>query len=451
MNLPVVAVVGRPNVGKSTLFNAIIRRRVAIEEPTAGVTRDRISSVVTHLERSFELLDTGGIGIEDSMGLSDEVEAQIQIALEQADLLVFVIDIKEGITPLDETVARKLRALELPVVFVANKCDSARDELSEGETYKLGLGQPLLCSAKQKYGRTDLLDAVVERLPPASGEEGQGTPEMKLAIVGKRNVGKSSLVNSLAKEERVIVSEVAGTTRDAIDVLFEVDGKKILAIDTAGVRKQSAIADSIEFFSLDRAKRSVRRADVVLLMLDCQADISKVDKQLAAEVTDAFKPCIIAVNKWDLAEGTSVDTYANYLRKTFKGFGFAPVSFVSAMTRLNVMQTMRLALELHEQARVRVGTGELNRAVSEMHTRRGPTVVGNRVGKIYYATQAYSEPPTIVLFVNDSKLFDQPYLRYLEGNLRKQFPFSEIPLKIVLRNAHGAARRKMERRREEEE
>jgi len=444
MSLPVVAIVGRPNVGKSTLFNSLLRRRIAIEEPTAGVTRDRIGAVMTHRGRSFELIDTGGIGIDDSMGLSDQVETQIRVALEQADLLLFVVDIKNGITPLDQTVAEMIRKLAAPVVLVANKCDSAKDELSEGEFGTLGLGRPVLCSAVQRTGCYDILDVVHERLPEGAGYEAPPDPVMKLAIVGKRNVGKSSLVNALAREERVIVSEVPGTTRDAVDVLFEVDKKKILAIDTAGVRRKRGITDSIEFFSMDRAKKSIHRADVVLLLIDCRADITRADRQLAAEVVEAKKPCILTINKWDLAEGTAVDTFSTYVKKTLPGFAFAPLSFISARTRLNLVQTMKLALELHEQASVRVGTGELNRALEQIVAHRGPQPHGGRSGKVYYCAQVAVYPPTIVLFVNDPKLFDGHYLRYIERSFRDRFPFSEIPLNLVLRNAHKQDRSVLE-------
>lgn len=444
MSLPVVAIVGRPNVGKSTLFNSMLRRRIAIEEPTAGVTRDRIGAVLTHRGRSFELIDTGGIGIEDSMGLSEQVETQIRMALEQADLLLFVVDIKNGITPLDQTVAEKIRKLAVPVALVANKCDSPKDELSEGDVCALGLGRPVLCSAIQRTGCYDILDVIHERLPEGAGYEPPPDPVMKLAIVGQRNVGKSSLVNALAKEERVIVSEVPGTTRDAIDVLFEVDKKKILAIDTAGIRRKRGITDSIEFFSLDRARKAVHRADVVLLMIDCRAEITRADRQLAAEIVEAKKPCILTINKWDLAEGTSVHVFSDYIRKTLAGFAFAPLSFISAKTRLNLVQTMKLALELYEQASVRVGTGEMNRALEQIAASRGPQPHGGRSAKVYYCAQVAIRPPTIVLFVNDPKLFDGHYLRYLERSFRDRFPFAEIPLNLVLRSAHNQDRSRLE-------
>ncbi|MDP6114051.1 MAG: ribosome biogenesis GTPase Der [Planctomycetota bacterium] len=436
MNLPTVAIVGRPNVGKSTLFNMLIRQRIAIEEPTAGVTRDRIGSIFSYEGKTFQILDTGGIGIEDSMGLSDEVEAQIRIALEQADVLMFVVDIKVGITPLDELVAQRLRQLQLPIVLVANKCDSRSDEMKVGDIFRLGLGEPVFSSARQRDGRYEVLDAVWKLLPETPDADVE-EPEIKLAIVGKRNVGKSSLVNALAREDRVIVSEIAGTTRDAIDVRIEIDGKRITAIDTAGIRKKGKMADSIEFFSFERARRSIRRADVVLLMFDCTEEISRLDRQLAEEIVDTKTPCIVTINKWDLNEsGVSVRKFSEYIKKTLKGFDYAPMSFISAQTRLNLIQTIRLAFELYEQAGVRVGTGELNRAIEAITIQRSPPHKGGKQGRIYYSTQVSVHPPTFIMFVNRPHLFDANYLRYVERRLREQFPFPEIPLNVILKSAH---------------
>jgi GTP-binding protein len=417
MKLPTVVIVGRPNVGKSTLFNMLVRQRIAIEEPTAGVTRDRISTILTYEGKTCEMLDTGGIGIEDSMGLSEEVESQIRVALEQADVLLFVVDIKIGITPLDELVAQRIRQLALPILLVANKCDSRSDEMKIGDVFRLGFGDPILCSARQRYGRYEILDVLMEHLPETPDADME-EPEIKLAIVGKRNVGKSSLINALAKEDRVIVSEIAGTTRDAIDVRIEME-------------------DSIEFFSFERARRSIRRADVVLLMFDCTQEISRLDRQLAEEIVDTKTPCIITLNKWDLNDaGVSVRKFSEYMKKTLKGFDYAPMSFISAKTRLNLVQTIRLAFELHEQAGVRVGTGELNRAVEAITIQRSPQHKGGKQGRIYYSTQVSVRPPTFLMFVNRPSLFDANYMRYIERSLRDQFPFSEIPLNVILKSAH---------------
>ncbi|MDA0839608.1 MAG: ribosome biogenesis GTPase Der [Planctomycetota bacterium] len=436
MKLPTVAIVGRPNVGKSTLFNMLVRQRIAIEEPTAGVTRDRISATFSYEGKTCEMLDTGGMGIEDSMGLSKEVESQISAALALADVLLFVVDIKMGVTPLDELVAQRLRKIQLPVLLVANKCDSRSEEIKVGEIFRLGFGEPILCSAKQRYGRYEILDVLMKHLPETPDAIVDDT-EIKLAIVGKRNVGKSSLVNALAKEDRVIVSEIAGTTRDAIDVRVEVDGKKLTVIDTAGIRKKGKMADSIEFFSFDRARRSIRRADVVLLMFDCTEEISRLDRQLAEEIVDTKTPCIVTLNKWDLNQsGVSVEKFSEYVKRTLKGFDYAPMSFISAKTRLNLVQTIRLAFDLYEQAGVRVGTGELNRAIEAITIQRSPPNKGGKQGRVYYSTQVSVRPPTFLMFVNRPNLFDANYLRYVERSLRAQFPFPEIPLNIFLKSAH---------------
>lgn len=435
MSLPQVVIVGRPNVGKSTLFNALVRKRVAIEEPTAGVTRDRISAIISHKDRNFELVDTGGLGIEDSMGLDDLVERQIQYALDKADILVFVTDIKDGVTPLDSHVADKLRTLAKPVIVVANKCDLAKDEIGEGEICRLGYGRPLLCSAIGRYGRTDLLDLIVDALPAGSGMEAGPSVVMKLAVVGKRNAGKSTFINALAKEDRVIVSEIPGTTRDAIDVIFDIDGQKLMAIDTAGVLRKKSIQNAIEFFSLARAKSSIRRADVVLLMFDIQRDISKLEKQLSAEILEHGKPCILLVNKWDMAGEVTTEEYAAYLRAALTGMSFAPISFASAQTGLNLSETVRLAMELYEQSGQRVGTGELNRVLERIIQQRSPRARSNRSVKIYYGSQIDIRPPTFCLFVNDKSLFEDDYLRFIERTLREEFDFTEIPLRIVLRNS----------------
>ncbi|MBI2193782.1 MAG: ribosome biogenesis GTPase Der [Planctomycetes bacterium] len=440
MNLPVVPIVGRPNVGKSTLFNALVRKRIAIEEPTAGVTRDRISAVVTHRQRHFELVDTGGIGIEDSLGLNDLVERQIQYALAQAHVLLFVVDIREGVTPLDERVARRLRPLNKPVILAANKCDTARDEAGEPELFRLGFGRPLLCSALQRFGRTDLLDEVVARLPAESGLEPPPQPVMKLALVGRRNVGKSSLINALAQEERVIVSEAPGTTRDAIDVLFELSGQKLLAIDTAGIRRERSVESSIEYFSMERARKSIGRADVVLLMMDARETVSAIEKRLASRIVSECKPCILTMNKWDLASQASTGEFKRYLQSQLPGLSHAPIAFVSAKTRLNVVQTVRLALELHRQAGLRVGTGELNRALERMSAQQATRVAHQRVGRVYYGTQTGTHPPTLLLFVNDPRLFDANYLRYLSHGLRAAFPFAEVPLRLLLKATRQAGR-----------
>jgi GTP-binding protein len=434
--IPQVAIVGRPNVGKSSLFNWLARRRIAIVDPTAGVTRDRLTALVkTPGERFFELVDTGGIGIEDHDNLTAEVERQIDKAIEEAQVILFVVDVRDGLTPLDEEVARRLRYVTKPVLCVANKCDTPEMEPLAQEFYKLGRGKLICVSALQNRGRKELLGLIHERLPEPQGE----TPPdldaaLKLAIVGRRNTGKSTFINSLAQQERVIVSEVPGTTRDSVDVRFERDGKVFVAIDTAGVRRKGSIASDIEFYSMARAERSVRRADVVLLFLDAQLEVSKVDKQLAGYVLEQHKPAVFVVNKWDLLVPTPTEKFVSYLRAVFPNLEYVPIAFITATKGKNVQAVLNLAQSLHKQASARVSTAELNRVLREALTRQPPPTRQNRRPKVYYATQAATNPPTIIVFTNGPELFDNTYQRYLLKTLRDRLPFRDVPIKMYLRH-----------------
>jgi GTPase len=434
MSLPIVAIVGRPNVGKSSLFNWLAGRRISIVDPTAGVTRDRISTVVEAGGRFFELIDTGGMGIVDADNLTAHVERQIQVAIDSADVVIFLVDVREGIVPLDQEVADRLRVVRKPVVLVANKADTATFAQQAGEFYQLGYGPPLAVSADQKLGRTELLEAILAKLPPDTGEPPPGEVALKLAIVGRRNVGKSTFINSLAEAERVIVSEVPGTTRDSIDVRFERDGKTFIAIDTAGVRKKTTLASDIEFYSMHRAERSIRRADVVMLFFDARHRIGRVDKQLAEYVLENHKPVIFVVNKWDLAKASMVtEKMANYVRAMFPMLDYVPIAFITATKGKNVLRLLHLAMQLHKQAGVRVSTGDLNRAIRAAVDANPPPLKNNRQPKIFYATQIGVHPPTIVLFTNGPELFDETYVRYLTKSLRDGFPFSEVAIKVLLR------------------
>jgi GTP-binding protein len=434
MSLPIVVIVGRPNVGKSTLFNWLAGRRISIVDPTAGVTRDRVSTVVEARERYFEVIDTGGMGISDVDNLTADVERQIRIAIDSAAVIVFLVDVREGIVPLDLEVANRLRVVQKPVVLVANKADTDTIAQQTGEFFKLGFGAPLAVSADQKLGKAELLEAILEKLPADTGETPPGDVALKLAIVGRRNVGKSTFINSLAETERVIVSEVPGTTRDSIDVRFERDGKAFVAIDTAGVRKKTALASDIEFYSMHRAERSIRRADVVLLFFDARHRIGRVDKQLAEYVLENHKPVIFVVNKWDLAKASMpTERMANYVRAMFPMLEYVPIAFVTATKGKNVLRLLQLAIQLHKQAGVRVSTGELNRAVRAAMEANAPALRNNRQPRVFYATQIGIFPPTIVLFTNGPDLFDDTYVRYLMKVLRDTFPFSEVPIKVLLR------------------
>ncbi len=453
MTVPVVAIVGRPNVGKSSLFNWLAGRRIAIVDPTAGVTRDRLSTLVPTEGRAFELTDTGGMGIQDVDNLTDDVERQIRLAIDRAAVVLFLVDGRSGVAPLDELVAERLRRAGKPVVLVVNKCDTPELAAQVGEFHKLGHGEPLPVSAQQNRGRPRLVERLLELLPPAeAGEVPPAREPLKLAIVGRRNTGKSTFINYLAREERVIVSEVPGTTRDSVDVYFERDGRAFVAIDTAGVRKKRSVANDVEFYSMARAERSIRRADVVLLFLDAKATVSHVDTQLAEYVLAAYKPVIFVVNKWDLALATGVRTgvWADYLRKHFPSLDYVPIAFITARGGKNVPQVIDLAQSLHEQASARVGTGDLNRVLRKALEETPPPMRQNRRPKVYYGTQTGTNPPAIVLMTNGPDLFDNTYLRYLEKTFRDQLPFGEVPIKLTLRLRHGPAGPSVEERPEGE-
>ena len=442
MSLPIVAIVGRPNVGKSSLFNWLAGRRISIVDPTAGVTRDRVSTVVEHNGRAWELMDTGGIGIVDVDDLSADVERQIQTAIDQAAVVVFVVDVREGIVPLDEDVSVRLRTIRKPVVLVANKADTDKLALQAGEFGKFGYGDALCVSAEQKLGKDELFDAIFEKLPPDTGETAPEEAALKIAIVGRRNAGKSTFINSLAGAERVIVSEVPGTTRDSVDVRFDRDGKSYIAIDTAGVRKKAMVGTNIEFYSLHRAQRSIRRADVVLHFFDARHRVSRVDKQLAQYIVEENKPAIFVVNKWDLVkESMDTEKMGEYVRLMFPMLDHVPIAFITAKQGKNVLRLLQLAVQLHKQAGVRVSTGDLNRTIQAAIEANRPPMAGSRQPKVFYATQIGVHPPTIVLFTNGPELFDETYVRYLTKVLRDTFPFSEVAVKVVLRAKGEGSRR----------
>jgi len=431
--LPVVAIIGRPNVGKSSLFNALSGQMISIVEPTAGVTRDRISAIVNVGERYFELVDMGGYGIVDSDALSEHIENQIHRGIAMANLALFVVDVRDGVMPLDVTIAELLRKSGLEVLLVANKCDAPKQMHQAGEFVRLGFGDPICVSATQNVNKAVLMERVVEALEHLPAER----PEkevMKIAVVGKRNAGKSTLINAICGQERMIVSEIPGTTRDAVDVRFEKDGRVFVAIDTAGVRKKSRLADDIEFYSYTRAMRSVQRADVVLFMIDSTVKISQVDKKLAHLIAEEYKPCILVVNKWDLAKDVaSTDDYGEYLGKVLTGLRHAPIAFTTAKNAKNVQSVLDLAVELFKQASMKIPTGKLNKAIKQLAEER---VGGSRKAghpKIYYGTQVATNPVTLLLFVNRPELFDEAYQRFAIGRLREWLGIEEVPVRLLLR------------------
>ncbi|MFT4537623.1 MAG: GTP-binding protein [Planctomycetota bacterium] len=437
--LPRVAIVGRPNVGKSTLLNRMCGSRIAIVEPTAGVTRDRIAVparlTTSRGESWVEVIDTGGIGIVDRDDLGPHVEGQVKTALESARLILFVVDVRDGVAPLDQEVAGRLRGSKIPVVLVVNKAEGNTLDWDVDIFRRLGIHDgPFAISAQNGEGLTELYERIVEIIPEAPEEKPDSHALMKLAVVGRRNAGKSTMINRLAREERMIVSEIAGTTRDAVDVLFERDGDAFIAIDTAGVRKRSKHEDAIEFFSDARSKKTIRRADIVLLMFDVTERISAIEKTLARYVIDHHKPVILGANKWDLVEDLTPDDFREYLERQLTGLTYAPISFLAAKNDWNVDATLGLARELHTQAQTRISTSELNKVLERALQARSPSAKGHRV-RIRYATQVDVAPPTFVLFVNDKRLIGKDYLRYLTNRLREEFEFKEVPLRIVLRDS----------------
>ncbi len=452
---PRLVIVGRPNVGKSSLLNLLAKRKVSIVDPTAGVTRDRVATEVTlpatdghDRPLTVELIDTGGVGIVDNFDLGADIERQIAEGLAEADVVLFVVDAQAGITPLDETVAKLLRtsgAQSKPIVLVANKVDASNFEADAWEVMQLGFGEPVMFSAVTKHNLHDLHAALRDAIAkaPQRTDEGPDTEgELKLALVGKRNAGKSTLLNALAGQQRVIVSEHAGTTRDSVDVRVrwpDADAPggfgSFIAIDTAGVRRTKSLDGDLEFYSQHRSLRSVRRADVCLLLLDATLPISQTDHLLTQEIQKHFKPVVIVVNKWDLVgDRMTQDQYVEYLEDALKGLTFAPVVFISAKEKDGLKEAIALANNLHEQAGHRMGTGELNRFFEQLFKERGPGT--NKHGKqprLYYTTQVDTHPPTLAMFVNDPELFDHNYQRYVMNRVRDELPFSEVPIKLLIR------------------
>jgi GTP-binding protein len=450
MPIPHVVIVGRPNVGKSSLLNWLAGRRVAIVDDMSGVTRDRVGTLVQVSDdpesRFFELIDTGGIGMVDRDDLGDHVERQIESAIAEASLILFVVDIRDELMPLDEEVAARLRYVHTPVILVMNKADTPEFDVRGAEFYKLGRGKPIAVSTHQNRNKQALLK-LIDRMLPAGETAKPANEVMKIAVVGRPNTGKSTFINTLAQAERMIVSERPGTTRDAVDVRFELDGLPFLAIDTAGVKRKSKIRDNLDYYSVHRAERSIRRADVVLLFLDPTQGIARLDKQLADYIAHQYKPCIFVVNKWDIMKQNAgadafnaMAKYAIMVQHAFRAMSYAPLAFITAITGKNVKAMLNLAQSMFKQAQKRVGTATLNRVIRSAVEAHPPTSRDNRTPKIYYATQVGSEPPTVVLFVNHPAIFDPTYQRYLLNVFREKLPFRDIPIKLYLR-AHSQSTR----------
>ena len=436
---PQVVIVGRPNVGKSSIFNWLSQRRIAIEDPTAGVTRDRLTQRIECGGKVIDLIDTGGMGFDDPDGLTEQIDMQIEAGLATAGVVVFVVDIRTGRIPADWEVAARLRQSGANVLLVANKSDDEKYDVLGHDFDELGFGSPIVTSTKQNRHRDELVEAITTLLPTTVENEDPTTtelPEMKVAIVGRRNVGKSTFVNALAKEERVIASPVAGTTRDSIDVRFEVDGHSFLAIDTPGLRRTKSRKSDIDFYSTHRAERSVRRADVVLMLFDATEPVGKVDKQLVDLIVEQQKPVLFVVNKWDLYAGdVERSEWAQYLRDTFRTMPWAPIAFVTAKTGRNVKAAIDTTQRLFRQSQARVPTAALNTIIhAATQATRPPSDRRGRPVRIYFATQVDTAPPTIVLSTSSAESLTAPYKRYLLSSLRKNAPFTEVPIKLLVRN-----------------
>ena len=436
MGKPIVAIVGRPNVGKSTLFNIFANSRISIVEDTPGVTRDRLYADTEWLDNEFMMVDTGGIEIMNTDKIAVSIRQQAQIAIAEADVILFVCDARAGITHEDAEVAKMLRQSKKPIVLAINKADSPKQEMEIFEFYNLGIGEPIPVSAANHLGLGDLLDAVVEKFPETSayGEDGN-EDEIKVALIGRPNVGKSSIFNTLVGEERSIVSDVAGTTRDAIDTPVIREGQKFLFIDTAGMRRKARIDEPIEKYSIIRSLRAVDRSDVVLMVIDAIDGVTEQDKKIAGYAHEAGKGIVLVVNKWDLYEkdNTSTLRYTENLRRELVFMQYAPVVFVSAMTKQRIHRLPEVIHYVAEQNAMRISTSVLNQVVEDaIAINPPPTEKGQRL-KILYATQVKIKPPTFVIFVNEPEIMHFSYQRYLENKLREAFGFEGTPLQMIIR------------------
>lgn len=435
MAKPIVAIVGRPNVGKSLLFNKLIGQRLSIVEDTPGVTRDRIYGETDWNGRCFTLVDTGGIEPNTDSQILNFMREQAQIAIDNATVIIFLCDIKTGLTASDQEVANMLLRSGKPIVLGVNKMDSTGTLNPDiYEFYNLGLGDPIPVSAVHGHGTGDLLDACVQYFPEEDSDE-EDEDYVKVALIGKPNVGKSSLVNRILGEQRVIVSDVAGTTRDAIDSKFENQQGKYIFIDTAGMRRKSKVEENVEKYSVLRATMAIERSDVCLIMIDAQEGVTEQDTKVAGLAHNAGKACIIVVNKWDAMEkdGKTMDAYREQVRTDLAYMTYAPILFISALTGQRVNRLFELINYVNEQSAVRITTGMLNNVLSDAQTRvQPPTDKGRRL-KIYYMTQVGVKPPHFVCFCNDARLFHYSYKRYLENQLRSVFGLEGTPIIISIR------------------
>ncbi|MBQ6273815.1 MAG: ribosome biogenesis GTPase Der [Oscillospiraceae bacterium] len=435
MARPLVAIVGRPNVGKSMLFNRLVGQRLSIVEDTPGVTRDRLYAECEWCGRKFDMVDTGGIEPTTDSEILLFMREQAQIAIDQATVIIFVTDLRTGVTAADQEVANMLLRSKKPVVLAVNKADSTGDtDLGVYEFYSLGLGDPIPTSAVHGHGTGDLLDECLKHFPPA-GEEEEDEDLIKVAIIGKPNVGKSSLVNHILGEKRVIVSDVAGTTRDAVDTVYENELGRYMFIDTAGIRRKSKVDERVEKFSVMRAQLAIERADVCLILIDARDGVTDQDTKIAGLAHEAGKASIIVVNKWDLVEketGT-MEKMRKDIMRDLSFMSYAPVLFISALTGQRTNRIFELVNYVNDQSNMRISTGMLNNVLADAQARvQPPTDKGRRL-KIYYMTQTGVRPPNFVIFCNSRELFHFSYQRYLENQIRSVFGLEGTPVRIVIR------------------
>ena len=434
MSKPIVAIVGRPNVGKSTLFNRLAGRRIAIVEGTPGVTRDRIYADADWLRHEFQIIDTGGIEPDSEDQILAQMRRQAELAIEMSDVIIFMVDGKNGLADADREVAGMLRKSGKPVVLAVNKIDNIHEAANAYEFYNLGMGEPFAISSSQGLNLGDMLDELVSHFP-----EYDSTTEEKetieVALVGKPNVGKSSLANRLLGEDRSIVTNIPGTTRDSIDSYLETEEGKFILVDTAGLRRKAKVKEEIEYYSNLRTMTAIERADVVVLIIDAEEGASEQDERIIGYAHEMRKRILLIVNKWDLIEkdNKTMDTYTNELRSRFHFLSYAPMLFISAQTGLRAHKVLKAVADVYENYSKRISTGILNDVLSKALLMKEPPMVSNRRLRVYYATQTGVRPPTFIFFVNDSALMHFSYLRYLENQLRKSFDFEGTGIKIELR------------------
>jgi len=432
MTKPIVAIVGRPNVGKSTLFNRLVGRRLAIIEDEPGTTRDRLYADIAWQESALTLVDTGGLLLAPDSDIGQRVKEQVEVAIEEADAIIFLVDVVDGVTHMDRDIAEMLRRCDKPVMLAANKADNERRTQDAAEFYRLALGDPLPVSAYHDIGVDELLDRVVERLPYIPLEE--ELEMMKVAIVGRPNVGKSTLLNAILHQERAIVAETPGTTRDAIDTVFEYDGERMLLIDTAGIRRRGRIEVGIERYGAARALRAIARADVALLLTEAAEPVTAQDAHIAGYIQQAFKGMVLVVNKWDMVEEMADrGQYTREIRRRLRFMPYVPILYVSAILGKGIEDVLKASREIYEGRKQRVPTAQLNSMVHDAVAAHAPPSAAGRKLKILYTTQAEISPPTFVFFVNDPTLMHFSYRRYLENRLRRSFGFSGTPLRLIFK------------------